>query len=344
VSWPVGLKKIYCIPLCAELHEGVEALRSFQHKTPPLVDGQPKVSITSLMAAMAAELVPELGRKCILVLDAYFAVGPVFAILKTVRDTAGQRLVHVVTRAKSNVVAYADAPPRTGLPGRPRIYGQKLNLIELFSTHRTSFEQARIELYGQTKDVAFLCLDLLWKPIGEKVRFVLVADGAEQFILMGSDLTLDAQDMILAYSYRFKIEVSFKVLKHLIGAFSYRFWTHVWPRVGKANSSDLSKVNDHRRQRLIAETTDSIEAFVNFGCIATGILQILALNYHETIWKRYMGWLRTVSSTIPSEEVVQSVIQQEYFHNFSNFSTDAIYRIIMSKRRGKLKDWMSLAA
>ncbi len=341
---PAGLKKISCIPLCAELHEGVEALRRFQQKAPPLVDGQPKVSITSLMAAMAAELVPELGRKCILVLDVYFAVGPVFAILKTVRDATGQRLVHVVTRAKSNVVAYTDAPPRTGLPGRPRIYGQKLNLIELFDTHRSSFEQARIELYGQAKDVTFLCLDLLWKPIGEKVRFVLIADGAERFILMGSDLTLGAQDMILAYSYRFKIEVSFKVLKHLIGAFSYRFWTHAWPRIGKANGSDLSIVNDRRRQRLIAETTDSIEAFVNFGCIATGILQILALNCHETIWKRYMGWLRTVSSTIPSEEVVQSVVQQEYFHNFSNFSTDAIYRIIMSKRRGKQQDWMSLAA
>jgi hypothetical protein len=100
-------------------------------------------------------------------------------------------------------------------------------------------------------------LDLRWKPIGEKVRFVLVADGTERFILMGSDLTLGAQDMILAYSYRFKIEVSFKVLKHLIGVFSHRFWTHAWPRVGKANNSDLSKVNDRRRQRLIAETTDS---------------------------------------------------------------------------------------
>jgi hypothetical protein len=65
-----------------------------------------------------------------------------------------------------------------------------------------------------------LCLDLLWKPIGEKLRFVLVADGDERFIMMGSDLTLGARDMILAYSYRFKIEVGFKVLKHLIGAFS----------------------------------------------------------------------------------------------------------------------------
>jgi len=202
----------------------------------------------------------------------------------------------------------------------------------------------RIELYGQVKDVAVLCLDLLWKPIDEKLRFVLVADGDERFILMGSDLTLGARDMILAYSYRFKIEVSFKVLKHLIGAFFYRFWTTAWPRIGKATSSDLSNVNDDRRQRLIADTTNAIEAFVNFGCIATGILQILALSCHKTIWQRYTGWLRTVSSAIPSEEVVQSVVQQEYFQNFRAFSNDAIYTIIMSKNRGDQQDWMPLAA
>ncbi len=342
--WAVGVKKILCIPLCAELHEGVEALRRFQQKTAPLVDGQPKVSITSLMAAMAAELVPALGRRCLLVLDAYFAVGPVFAILKSVRNTAGRRLVHVVTRAKNNVVAYADAPPKTGRRGRPRKYGEKLALIELFDTHRASFEQTRIELYGQVKTVAYLCLDLLWKPIGEKVRFVLVADGAERFILMGSDLSLDARDMILAYSYRFKIEVTFKVLKHLMGAFFYRFWTNAWPRIGKASNSDLSAVNDDRRQRLIGQTTDAIEAFVNFGCIATGILQILALSCHKTIWQRYRGWRRTVSSSIPSEEVVQSVVQQEYYQNFGDFRTDAIYRIIMSKNRGSQYNWLPLAA
>ncbi len=235
-------------------------------RVPPLVDGQPKVSIISVMAALSATLVPSLGTRCL------------------------------------------------------------------------------IELYGQTKDVAFLCFDMFWKPIGEKVRFVLVADGGGRFILMGSDMTLGAKDMILAYSYRFKIEVSFKVLKHVIGAFFYRFWTHAWPRIGTATGSDLSMVTDSRKQRLIAETTDSIEAFVNFGCIATGILQILALNYHETIWKRYMGWLRTVSSTIPSEEVVQTVVQQEYFHNFGNFSNDAIYRIIKSKNRRHQKDRMPLTA
>jgi hypothetical protein len=140
------------------------------------------------------------------------------------------------------------------------------------------------------------------------------------------------------------LEVSFKVLKHVIGAFFYRFWTSAWPKIGKANNSDLATVNDKRRKRLIAETTDAIEAFVNFGCIATGILQILALSCHKTIWQRYKGWLRTVTSTIPSEEVVQSVVRQEYFQNFRAFSNSAIYAIIMSKSRGDQQDRIPHAA
>jgi len=296
------------------------------------------------MAAMAAELVSVVGKRCIIVLDAYFAVGPVFLILRQIIDDSGNHLLHIVTRAKSNVVGYQDPPPKTGRPGRPRKYGLKLNLMGLFETMAESFEQTTIEIYGQYEEVSFLCLDLIWKPIKEKIRFVLVRDGSECFILMCSDLTLSAQDIIRAYSYRFKIEVSFKVLKHLIGVFFYHFWTSAWPHIGKRNVSDLSAAGDPRSRRLIRQTTNAIEAFVNFGCIATGILQIVSLNFHETIWKKYLGWLRTVTSTIPSEEVVKSVIQEEYYHNFRFFSNSAIYRIIMSKSRKRAIDAMLLAA
>lgn len=102
-----------------------------------------------------------------------------------------------MTRAKSNVVAFSNGPPKTGARGRPRIYGDKLKLIELFDTQSLRFEQINIELDGQLKQVSFLCLDLFWKPVAEKVRFVLVADATERFILMGSDLTFSVQDMIL---------------------------------------------------------------------------------------------------------------------------------------------------
>lgn len=171
------------------------------------------------MAAMAGKLVSALGERSFIVLDAYFAVGPVFLILRQVVNDQGERLIHLITRAKNNVVAYEDPPPRTGKRGRPRKYGTKLCLMDLFESMAEYFEQATISLYGQAKDVSFLCLDLIWRPIGEKVRFVLVRDGSDTFILMCSDLTLSPYDIIRAYSYRFKIEVSFKVLKHLMGAF-----------------------------------------------------------------------------------------------------------------------------
>ncbi|KKL89371.1 hypothetical protein LCGC14_1915360 [marine sediment metagenome] len=114
------------------------------------------------MAAMAAELVSVVGKRCIIVLDAYFAVGPVFLILKQILDDSGNHLLHIVTRAKSNVVGYQDPPAKTGRPGRPRKYGLKLNLMDLFETMAESFEQTTIEIYGQHEEVSFLCLDLIW--------------------------------------------------------------------------------------------------------------------------------------------------------------------------------------
>ena len=266
-------------------------------------------------------------------LDAYFAVGPVFLVLRELTDSVGQRLAHLVTRAKSNVVAYEDPPPKTAGRGAPRKYGNKLKLMSLFKHRRKDFQQTTLEIYKEKKTILFLCLDLIWKPIKEKVRFVLVIDGTESFILMCSDLSLPPEDIIRAYSYRFKIEVNFKVLKHLMGVFFYHFWTKVWPEIGMHNESDLSSCTDFHCKRLIGQTMNAIESFVNFGCIATGILQILSLNHHQTIWRKYRGWLRTITSAVPSEETVKSVIQEEFFHNFSVFKNTAIYQIIMSKSR-----------
>ena len=51
------------------------------------------------MASMAVALVKGLNAKCIVVLDAYFAVGPVFLILKGLLNSNGERLAHFITRA-----------------------------------------------------------------------------------------------------------------------------------------------------------------------------------------------------------------------------------------------------
>ena len=105
------------------------------------------------MAAMAGEVASVLGKSCIIVLDAYFSVGPVFSVLKETLDDQGRRLIHVVTRAKSNVVAYEDPVPNPGGVGRPRIYGIKLRLMDLFESMGDRFEKTTIVLYGQRKEV-----------------------------------------------------------------------------------------------------------------------------------------------------------------------------------------------
>jgi len=77
---------------------------------------------------------------------------------------------------------------------------------------------------------------------------------------------------------------------------------------------------------------NAVEAFVNFGLIAIGTLQMLAIEYAKEIKKRHGWWMRTYSSELPSEEMVKRVIQHEFYHNFRKFKHTAIYRIIQDKR------------
>lgn len=283
-----NLAKLFCIPVAAEIHEGMEEIRKFQGKDSP----DEKVSIITLMGFLAKSIAIKLGEKCIFVLDAYYAVGPTFKEIASVVDEKGDCLLEVITKAKKNVVGYLDPPPpKKGQRGRKRKYGNKINLRSLFLTQASTFQETTINLYGQVKTVSFFCIDLLWKPIKEKIRFVLVIDGDEHFILMCSCLTIEPIEIIHAYSYRFKIEVSFKMLKQMLGAFCYHFWTLAWPKIGKV-SSDLSSITSENQKKHISQATEAIERFVNLGCIALGILQILALNNSKTIWKKYQGLVK----------------------------------------------------
>ncbi len=347
-------KKQFCVPVAAEIHEGMKSIREFQD----LIDSGPtdetsadqagaadsdgvddsktpvNGSIITFMAAMARALAKQLDRKCLLVLDAYFAASPAFSFISDLVDAGGERLLHLVTRAKGNVVAYESPPEqKTRRRGRPRLYGKKLILAELFRSRCSEFQPVEVVAYGKKKYVSCLCLDLIWKPLKDQVRFVLVIDGAEKFILMCSDLLLDPALIITAYGYRFKIEVCLKMLKLLIGSFCYHFWSKACPKRDRCGNSDVDSVTDDKDKVAIAKAAKAIEAFVNFGCIATGILQLLALKYEQLIWRSYRGWLRTKSSEIPSEETVLSVIRENFFHNFDEFSNTAVYAIITAKKR-----------
>ena len=84
------------------------------------------------------------------------------------------------------------------------------------------------------------------------------------------------------------------------------------------------------------QVVTAIELFVNTAGITPGLLQYLALTRAAEIWGSYHGWLRTRSSETPSEAVVQSVIQTEYFFSGCKVPFCDTLRIIKRKSRKHL--------
>jgi hypothetical protein len=165
------------------------------------------------------------------ILDAYYASA------KVLQPFRAQGL-HLITRVRWSTVAHAPFCPRPGKhgPGRPRKWGAEVRLQRVICPLRRLC-QAAVWLYGRYVTVAYQCFELYWDTPDEPVLFVLTQlPGGKPFILLASDVTLTGPEVIEAYGWRFKIEVSFRTLVQLLGGFRYRFWlktlapTPLWPQ------------------------------------------------------------------------------------------------------------------
>ncbi len=293
------------------------------------INGKP-ATIVSRMAYLVLQSASKTGQLCYITLDAYFSVGPMFLILKNVVDDDARQLAHVITRAKKNYVGFLDREFST----KKYDNDDKFILMDWFNFPEF-FTTAQLSTYGKSKTIEYKCMDLLWRPIDDFVRFVCIKDGEGKYVLMCSDLNLSPIDIITIYSYRSKIEVMFLFLKHLLGGFCYRFWTNSWPKLNRKKKSDQPILSESDLVKATQVVT-AIERFVNIAGITLGLLQYLALTHASKIWGSYHGWLRTRSSEIPSEAVVQSVIQTEYFYTGCKVPFCNTLRIIMRKRRKQL--------
>jgi hypothetical protein len=111
---------------------------------------------------------------------------------------------------------------------------------------------------------------------------------------MCSDLNQDPVLALQLYCSRTWIEVMFGHLKHLIGAFQFRFWSKKMPRhsrTPKTNrtltapaTADLGKLQ---------QCWQAYERFVMLGAIALGLLQLIALRFTASIWQQHRGFLET---------------------------------------------------
>jgi len=303
--------KRFSLPLWAEIHP----------------ENSPDSRATRLVH-VATAIGLRLGVKLFLVLDAFFAVGPVFL---AAANSKGR--LHVLTRGKKNVVAYMPpSPQRRQRRGRRRIYGKKLKLMKLFDTHSGDFSAAKMLVYQQKETVRFLVLDLIWKPAKGLVRFILIESSRGQMILMSSDLTLSALQSLGLYTARIRIETLFNSIKNLLGGLAYHFWSKYLTPVSRRPSRETCSPAVSSRPDRTANTLAAIEKFMALHLIVLGALQLLAATCTNAVRHHANCWLRTPTGTIPSDFVSRTALANLLQANIRDLHENPIIALIRRKQ------------
>ena len=229
------------------------------------------------------------------------------------------------------MVAYYEAEqPEIRPVGRPRKYGEKVKISELFDRLEL-FSTVECSIYGNVEKVSIRTIDLLWKPTKSLIRFVLAVTSRGPIILMCSDLNQDPVAALQLYCARIRVETMFDMLKNVMGVFRYRFWTQKLPRHSRKpkKNKDLKKPKSEDLKK-VKSCFAAYERFVMLGGIALGLLQLISLKFEDSVWKEFQGFLRTKSRSLPSERTVKSVVGNLLVRDFFSFAPALMMRKIQA--------------
>ena len=299
-----SLSACFCLPLQLQIHQG------FCHIGLDKQEGETNYpSMAQRLILMAVAFSVRYDRPSILVLDAYFPVASVFRLARSIYSIALKApYLEILVRAKKNYVAYFPAEPKPkNRPGPQKRYGDKVHLMECFD-HLHLFQTLPCEVYGQTESIQIMTMKLLWRPIGDWILFVFAITSRGPIILMCSDLQYSPTRALELYCARTRIEIMFDVLKHLIGAFCFRFWSKQMPKHSRRPvSNKYLKKPQPEHLATVEDCWQAYERFVLCAMIAQGLLQLIALKFGKTVWQKHTLYLRTQSRELPSEKTVKQV-------------------------------------
>ena len=330
-----------CIPLSIRLHDGLQAAREWKDAAVSSVSHVIQMVEDAYQAAL-------IFGDSLLLLDRYFLSVPALEKLKLLNSNGDVRM-EIVTKAKKSCTAYEKPGPRRPGRGRPPKKGAAVRLKELFASHKEQFQDAEIELYGKKESVRYYCIDLLWgQKLYQELRFVLVEMNGVQSILASTSLTLEPLSIIRLYSYRFRIECTFRELKQQVGAFCYHFWSKHMPKLNyylkKGEPTPLEQVENEHARRKVLDAVRAIEMHMLLSCIAMGILQSLSIRFIGKVGSSQIRYQRTPSKVRVSEAALMHYFRKYFFRLLEQKPKSCITQIIHELQAESEEQWDLLAS
>ena len=324
-------EKLTCLPLLLRLHDGLRETADWDESE------ETGASHITRLVSEACHCAAPFGS-ALLLLDRLYPSVEALRVLNA-WNAAHSARVDIVSRLKSNAIAWKDAPERKpGRWGRPRKKGEKVKLWELFETKRTEFKKETLKIRGKDAIVEHYSEDLLWgKGLYRKLRVVLVREGESRFILFSTDLSLDPNDILSLYLRRSRIEGCFRELKQQIGAFSYHFWSKSMPRLNrfrkKTDPLPLQSVTSPKDRQRIVKTVRATELYALISAIAMGILQILCMEFDTPALRAQLRYQRTPAGERVSEANLMSYLRQRIFVFMALSPENSLTQLIRSVQR-----------
>ncbi len=175
--------------------------------------------------------------------------------------------------------------------------------------------EAESPVYGEKNVMLrFRAIDLLWRPVGVKVRFVVVLHPTRgKCILMSTNMDLTALEIIKLYGLRFKIEVGFKQAMHTVGSYRYHFWMNEMTPLKRKGGNQYMHHKTEEYRKAVRRKLDAYHRFMQVGLIAQGIMVAIATTAPDIVWASFGSWFRTIRyERCPSEMVVSIALRSKF--------------------------------